>query len=308
MHSSPQPTATGRQIVAVAVLYRESILESASVASLLHILRDHPDWREQFSLVLYDNSPEPQPLPAELPVTPMYIHDGTNGGLAPAYQFALDQAIAAGIPWLLLLDQDTALTEEFLAEGLQRISELQTSTEIGGVVPKLVAKGIIYSPESDFLYRLRRQFRGEQHSVELASLGVQPRPLNAYNSGALLRVRALQAIGGFPRDFWLDFLDHAVFWEMQQHGFRLFVMQTALEQSLSHLDLDKVPHWRHRSVLTAETRFVRRYGRRKERFWFRIHLLRYCAQSFLRRRNRRLWKELLLQAIVLRIPSVRLGD
>jgi GT2 family glycosyltransferase len=308
MHSSPQSPATVQDIVAVAVLYKQSILESASIASLLRILDEHPDWRQMFSLVLYDNSPEPQPLPADLSVTPVYIHNGSNGGLAPAYQHALDRAAAAGAPWLLLLDQDTTLTEAFVAECLQLSAELQPSPEIGGVVPKLVANGIIRSPESDFLYRLRRQFRGERHPVEPAAFGVQPRLLNAYNSGALLRVHALETIGGFPKDYWLDFLDHAVFQEMQQHGFRLFVMQTSLEQSLSHLDLDKVPHWRHRSVLTAQTRFVLRYGGPGDRFWFRIYLLRYCLQSFLKRRNRHLWKELLLQAILLRIPSVRLGE
>jgi GT2 family glycosyltransferase len=308
MHSSPQSAATAPNIVAVAVLYKQSILESASVASLLRILGEHRDWCDQFSLMLYDNSPQPQPMLADLPVKPTYIHDGSNGGLAPAYQYALDQADAAGASWLLLLDQDTRLTEEYIAECLQLSAELQPSSEIGGIVPKLVANGIIYSPESDFLYRLRRQFRGERHPVEPTAFGVQARLLNAYNSGALLRVRAVETIGGFPKDYWLDYLDHAVFREIQQHGFQIFVMRTALEQSLSHLDLDKVPHWRHRSVLTAQTRFVRRYGRWGDRVWFRIYLLRYCLQSFVRRTNRRLWKELLLQAILLRIPSVQLGE
>jgi GT2 family glycosyltransferase len=308
MHSSPPIPATAAQIVAVAVLYKQSIFESASVASLLRILDGHADWRQQFSLVLYDNSPEPQALPADLPLTPTYIHDGGNGGLAPAYQYALDQATAVGASWLLLLDQDTRLTEEFVAECLQRFADLDGSPEIGGIVPKLVANGIIYSPESDFLYRLRRQFRKERHPVEAMAVGVQPKPLSAYNSGALLRVDALQKIGGFPKAFWLDYLDHAVFQEMQHHGFRLFVMEAVLEQNLSHLDLDSVPHWRHRNVLTAQTQFVRRYGNWKDRIWFRIYLLRTALFLFVTRRNRWLWKEMLLQAVVLRIPSVQLGE
>lgn len=307
MRSSPEVLDT-IHIVAVAVLYKQSIQKSASVGSLLRILAAHPDWQKHVSLILYDNSAEPQPVPADLPIKPAYIHDAGNGGLAPAYQYALDQAAATGARWLLLLDQDTTLTEDFIAECLRRCAELQDSSDIGGIVPKLMAQGIIYSPESDFLHRIRRQFRSERHPVEPTALGLQAKPLSAYNSGALLRVHALQVIGGFPKDFWLDYLDHAVFQEMQRHDFQLFVMEATLEQNLSHLDLDSVPHWRHRNVLTAQTRFVRRYGRWSDRIWFRIYLLRTCLFLFVTRRNRRLWKEMLLQAIVLRLPSVRLGE
>jgi GT2 family glycosyltransferase len=300
---SPRPT-----IVAVAVLYRRSILDSESVSSLFRILADHPQWRPSISLVLYDNSPEPQTLPEDLPLTPVYVHNAANGGLAPAYNYALAQAVGTGAPWLMLLDQDTTLTAAYLEETFSRIQELQHQSTIAAIVPRLVAKGNVYSPESDFLYRMRMQFRSVEHPVRADDLGVQGRPMTAYNSGAVLRVTALQAIGGFSADFWLDYLDHATFQELHRKGFRLFVMRSALEQQLSHYDVDDVPHWRHRNVLTAQTRFITRYGGWRERFFFRIHLLRTCLFLFVKCSNRSVWKEMLLQAIALRIPSVRLGE
>jgi hypothetical protein len=48
--------------------------------------------------VLYDNSPGPQAVPAGLPLEPLYVHDGGNGGLAPAYRFALERARRSGHP------------------------------------------------------------------------------------------------------------------------------------------------------------------------------------------------------------------
>jgi GT2 family glycosyltransferase len=302
-----EPLGTSVRILAIVVLYRHSIKQSASVTSLMGILTERPEWRERFCLIFYDNSPEPQGVPEDLPVQPIYVHDRNNGGLAPAYQHALDMAVKHGIPWLLLLDQDTTLTPEFLAEALTRSLALESQTEIGGMAPKLVSGGAVYSPESEYLYQLRRQFRRQKHRVTIDALGVQTRPMNAYNSGAVLRVAALQAIGGFPQDFWLDYLDHAVFQELQHHGYQLFVMKSVLEHDLSHLDPDAVPLWRRRSVLTAQTRYVRRYGGWRERMWFRVSLLRGAGRAFTESRHRVLWKEILLQIIVLRVPSIRLG-
>jgi GT2 family glycosyltransferase len=294
-------------IVAVAVLYRRSIRESESVSSLLRILSDHPEWQSAFSLLLYDNSPEPQTVPPDLPLTPMYLHDPSNGGLAPAYNYALGRALASGAPWLLLLDQDTTLTVDYLTEALARIRELHGDPRIGAIAPKLTAAGNIYSPESDFLYRMRMQFRSIAHPVALTDVGVQARPMSAYNSGTLVRVSALEAAGGFPTDFWLDYLDHATFQELDRRGYRIFVMQSTLHQKLSHSDINDVPHWRHHSVLTAQTRFLHRYGNWRERIFFRIYLLRTCFFLFINCKDRRVWKEMFLQAFVLRIPSVRLG-
>lgn len=304
---TPSRALASPEIVAVAVLYQRSLAESESVSSLLRILETQPALVARFSLIVYDNSPEAQLLPQELPLQVDYVHNGANGGLAPAYNYALQHALAIGAPWLLLLDQDTTLTANYLTELFERMDALGSSFAIGAIVPKLTASGGVYSPESSFLYRMRMQLRKKKHSVELGAVGVQGRPMSAYNSGALVRTNALQQVGGFPADFWLDYLDHAVFEELERKGYRIFVMQAALEQKLSHLDINDVPHWRHRNVLTAQTRYIRRYGGWIERTMFRLYLLRNSHFLWRRCINRDVWKEMLLQALLLRIPSIRIG-
>jgi hypothetical protein len=44
-----------------------------------------------------------------------------------------------------------------------------------------------------------------------------------YNSGALLRVKALQEMNGFPEEFLLDYLDHATFRILQNKGGRISI-------------------------------------------------------------------------------------
>jgi GT2 family glycosyltransferase len=214
------------------------------------------------------------------------------------------------------------VTGEYVAEAFERIAADEGAGgatggasigdriggRIGAFVPKLRAHGRVYSPESSYLYQLRRQFRRQRHQLAVDAVGIQPRALNAYNSGALLRAEAMRAVGGFPAEFWLDFLDHAVFEELDRGGYRVFVMRAVLEHDLSHADPAAVPLWRRRNVLTAQTRFVLRYGGWRERAWFRVSLLRGAGRAFRESPHRVLWKEILLQALLLRLPSVRLGS
>ena len=89
--------------------------------ALLQTLREEPRLSQKFSLLLYDNSPEPQtPLPSSLPVT--YEHDASNRGLAYAYNYALKRAAELQIEWLLLLDQDTGVTREYLMEAAELVA------------------------------------------------------------------------------------------------------------------------------------------------------------------------------------------
>jgi GT2 family glycosyltransferase len=269
-------------ITAVAVLYKRSIPESEAVASLCRILTERPQWQSRFALILYDNSPEPQPVPAGLPVPITYVHDAANGGLGAAYNYALDAAARAGTPWLLLLDQDTHLTHEYLQELLDLLSAAAADQRIAAFVPKLMGVTGLRSPSLDFLDALRRQITLPRWRRPLiapeSAYGAQPLRLTAFNSGAALRTSAVQAIGGFPRAYWLDFLDMAVFHDLYQQGGYLFVMRSVLEHSLSVEDSEFHTQpgslARHRNILRAMILYVRSRGSRWERLLHRAWLIR----------------------------------
>jgi GT2 family glycosyltransferase len=283
-------------LTAVIVLYGQSPGQSAALSSLLEAAAGRPDAAERISLIVYDNSPEPHELSASMSFEAHYIHDAENAGLARAYNAALARAQAQGSTWLLLLDQDTRLSSEYLTELLSVSDALASSAKVAAIAPKLWAGTRLYSPESPFLWQIRRQFSDQHHAVDETVSGMAAEPLTAYNSGAALRVTALEEIGGFPEDFWLDFLDHAVFQQLRLRGYDLWVMRTVLEQNLSHMDLDTVPMWRHWSVLAAETRFVLKFGNVADRLYFRWWLLK-TSRSFRRScSDKRIWRMRAAQA------------
>jgi glycosyltransferase involved in cell wall biosynthesis len=247
-----------------------------------------------------------------------YVHDPSNSGLCTAFNYALGNASADGSEWLLLLDHDTTLTRDYIVALVDAVDlsqgwpqdkshalqhdPIETSSTrgnaIGAFVPLLEFEGRIYSPEETFFYHMRHQFRHiRYYRCSPDTAGLQTRPLNAYNSGAALRVSALLEIGGFPKEFPLDYLDFAVFHLLHARGYKLYVIGEQLHQELSHGDLNDVSFDRHTSVMLAQTRFVARYGTMLDRLLFRLWLARMSRRYKESCRDPRVWKNMLRQSI-----------
>jgi GT2 family glycosyltransferase len=302
MRANPDPHPTS-SILAVVVLYNCELSRSHSLSSLLELLKANPELATGFSLVVYDNSPQAQSPVSVADFPTHYVHDPANGGLASAYNFALARAESEEREWLLLLDQDTTLTREFLFELMETSTSLRATPEAAAIVPKLVVEGGIHSPATEFIQQMRRQFQPPKQPIASDAVGIMQQPLCAYNSGSTIRVSALRSIGGFPQEFWLDYLDHAVYHALYVRGFRIYVMRAKLTHEASYSDPDNVPFWRLHNVLMAQTLYVKRSGNFFDRLLYRIWLLRYIKNFRQSSKGRRIWRETVLQAFLLRVPK-----
>jgi GT2 family glycosyltransferase len=299
------PSNSGRPIVVVIVLYRCAPHESQSLCALLHAFKADPHLANIFSLIVYDNSPERHDFRPIVDFPVLYMHDPSNAGLATAFNFALAYAENQLSEWLLLLDQDTSPTAAFFSELVECTNKLRTVTEVSSIVPKLLVAGRIHSPEAHFIDQLRHQYRRSGHSVNRDIVGPQHGRLSAFNSGASFRVSALRAVGGFPREFWLDYLDHAVFHALSSRGSQMYVMRTEIEHEISQSNLSNVPVWRQRNFLWAQTLFVKQTGNFFDRLLYRIWVLRYSRTLWINHPDKRLWKEALRQAFLLETRTGR---
>jgi GT2 family glycosyltransferase len=300
---APTIADTPVSILAVAVLYECAVAQSHSLASLFQIVGDHPELARHFSLVVYDNSPQAQSVAQSANFPVHYFHDPSNGGLAPAYNYALARAEAEGHGWLLLLDQDTSLTSEFLLELLAAARSVDATPSVAMIVAKLRVEGVIHSPTIPFFTQMRHQFRQDTPPMAESVVGIFPRRLCSYNSGSTLRVSALRSIGGFPMAFWLDFLDHAIYHALFDRGFQAYVLRAALAHDASYSDLNSLPYWRMHSVLAAQTLYVKQNGDFFERFLYRIWLLRRSRNFRKSCKDARIWKEALRQALLMTVPA-----
>jgi GT2 family glycosyltransferase len=292
---------SGSRILAVTALYKQAPAESNALCSFLRILKDSPQMTGHFSLLAYDNSPQSQEVSTGVPMD--YVHDPANGGLAAAYNYALAQAERGGCEWLLLLDQDTTLTDEFLTELVACANAMRPDKQVAAIVPKLMVRGAILSPAPHFIDYIRHQFARRTQTFRQEDVGVQPRRLSAYNSGSTLRVSVLRSIGGFPKEFWLDYLDHAVFHALSASGYSVYVLRAVLEHQLAESDLNARPIWRFRNALKAQALFVKRAGKPGDQLLYRLWLLRSIRRLRADCDDKRIWKETALEALRLRTPD-----
>lgn len=245
-------------IQVVLVLYKLQLAESPAWQSLQSIAATL-DPRQLVSLLVYDNSPEPQPpLPSMIPTR--YVSDVTNSGLARAYNTALELADEHRSSWLLVLDQDTVLTAEYWAELTKVLPDLPQ--QVAAVVPRLLERRFVHSPTH--LPRLK-------HVPVTSPSGLLPTPVTAFNSGVLFRVAALTAGGGFDARFPLEFSDHAIFHRLQAEGGRVWLMEACLEHRLStyQLGMDAKVE-RYLTMLRAERNFYHEYGTTLDRLFYRM--------------------------------------
>jgi glycosyltransferase involved in cell wall biosynthesis len=255
------------QIVAVIVLYRMSPEESPSFCSMQKCLAASEELRDAIDLMLWDNTPGKRTPPVNF--AGHFVHDGSNPGLAAAYNAALLHAMEYGAPWLMLLDQDTVITESFLREALS-VSRISNGSAL---IPHLTWKDRVISP---FLPSLLAPPSPLADSVR----GAWHQPLQAFNSGAVFFVEELKRVGGFDNDFPIDYLDHATFSRLYAMGGHAHVLDARIEHALVSQTpgaLNDEGLKRERDILAGERRFFLKYGTFRERQLFPLRLLRRAA-------------------------------
>ena len=270
----------------VVVLYRADTaatpaeLSPVTLRCLTKLCAEQPQLLAGCRVLLWDNSP--LPLPASIPGCPCaYRHAASEGlpndGVSGAYNAALAECMNEGIPWLLLLDQDTELTAEYLA-GMSRYRDVVTTDDrIAAIAPLLFEKELQLSPQRVLRYRFCPAAPEPARVLENTSF--------AANSGVLMRTAALQAIGGYSVDFWLDHSDIELFHRLYQAGKRIYLAaDVRLQHSMTMLDYDgRMSAERYGNFLAAEQAFFDLYRDRRQNA---VQLLRLAVRTVRQRRYR----------------------
>ncbi|WP_071393484.1 glycosyltransferase [Bacillus tuaregi] len=265
------------KVTVVVVFYKQAVEQSKTFSSLKKALLDRRDSLEDLNIILYDNSPEKQEFAAEkYPGQIEYVHDHRNLGIATAYNYAWQMAQQNGSDWLLLFDHDTKVTEEYIE---QMLTDHRASEEVVAVVPKITTNGIMVSPVYSHSLRPLQSERPLE--------GDQEKPVMAINSGAMLKVSFLNEIGGFNKEFPLDYLDHWLFHEIYARGKKIRLLRVTLEHELSVMDYSTVSLNRYKSILDSEMKFYREY-KTDLHSSYRKQLVKRLAKQLLVVKNKRI--------------------
>jgi len=242
-------SASRLTVTAVIVLYRIAPLQSPAFRSVMAARAELGAAIGEVRVLVWDNSPSPgsgQDLPEDV----AYFTDESNSGLATAYNRAREWAALHGSEWLLTLDQDTAVPADFFRKMAAAARASTRYAGIGAIVPQIAAGGKQLSPNWFQLGAIPRWWR-------TGYTGVPSEAVFAFNSGAMLRVWALEQAGGYDPRFWLDDSDAMIFSKLHEYGKRVYVagdIQVEHEFSMKDMQRRMSPQ-RYENALFAEAAF-----------------------------------------------------
>ena len=268
-------------ICAILIVYNRKAEETKTVISLLRNHAKNPAAFRDFSLVICDNSPEARkPDLSAIPFESEYVHSVENKGLAGAYNYALRKAAGTGRGWLLLLDQDSDLPEDFIADLSRELPLAEKDPAVSAVVPKMRYKDEYFSPSKDL-------FGGTARPIDMKQHGVCDFKVYAIGSACAVRVDFLQSIGGFNEFYWLDFLDRWLFAVIGARGGKVYVTDSVVDHELSILNYDKfMTEKRYANILKYETVFMKEFKSRTEQYVYYLRLVKRVIYLFFTAENK----------------------
>ncbi|HEY6142134.1 MAG TPA: hypothetical protein VIV55_01720 [Flavobacterium sp.] len=186
------------KIIAVIVLYKSNLEESLSFTSLLKTIREKD---HKITLLVYNNSPDYWSYAGEVfdGISIINVNDSLNSGVSKAYNVAFTYAEKLDKSHVLLLDQDTKISDSFF---LDFLSSYETSKNInlGFYCPMIMNKQGLISPANFFLFTTRKISDLNEGTYPLKGLAI-------INSGLIISTKLFQLVGGYNEKIKLDFSD-----------------------------------------------------------------------------------------------------
>lgn len=216
-----------KKTMAVVVLYNEKINDSQTLISLDRGL----DEGEQLDLIIYDNSKAFQEVKNSTfkKFNIKYFHNPKNPGVSLAYNYGAKQAKRLNKQWLLILDQDTMFSTDFLKKMKEAIVN---NNEIKLFSPILkLSNDVILSPCS-FKY-----FHGRH--LNKVPLGKNALSNNQpVNSGIIVSLDIFMKAGGYNDKVTLDYSDHQFIERFKKIEKNYFVINSVGQQNFSGSEMD----------------------------------------------------------------------
>ena len=303
------------RMLAVIVLYKMQPNASAAFRTLQAATSSLQSGQAEIKILLYDNTPGGQAA-GVLPDGVQYKANPKNDGLAKAYNYALGMAQENAFDWLLTLDQDTTLPNDFLCKLCDAAMSVAQMHDVAGIVPSIKSNGRVVSP-----FTLMKYWTFMRHFPD-GFIGIPSKDVYAANSASTIKVSALKAIGGYDPRFPLDLVDFDVNYRLHRQNLRFLVagnIHVGLELSTDDLKRRSSPG-RYEDYLRAEEGFCDEYlgtmvsivvvlklfYRMGYKLWrsggsfpyFKVGLRFLCRRLFYSRKRRiELWKQSIRQRL-----------
>ncbi|MBN2787142.1 MAG: hypothetical protein JXQ69_02355 [Paludibacteraceae bacterium] len=231
-----------------------------------------------YSVILYNNSPD-----IFIPLSPEYelFSPKENKLLSNAYNDALESAKKKDAEYLLLIDQDTSLSKDYF-NALGNVLRKGLGNNIAGVLPQIIS----LDEKRKISPRSYCNYIGPFWFLTPIRKGITFRCLATINSLALLRISAIDEIGGFPVEYPLDGLDTSYFYRFYKKGFGFYVLGIQIKHNLSILNYKlNMNKDRYKSIILSEKKISKEIGFLSIFFFKARLILRFFKQLFVKEKR-----------------------
>lgn len=164
-------------------------------------------------------------------------------GTRVAYQYVLETMEDY---WLMLLDDDTELTEGYIQKVLNELG----NPEINAFCPLIFDGEVQISPtQSETIKNLNFPQKS----------GVYIENITGISSGLVLSKKFMLEIKEFSKEFPLDYLDHWIFWQLRNQTKKIKVIDEKIQHHLSVQHLKELSKERFITIFTSEYHYYQHY-------------------------------------------------
>ena len=201
-------------LYALVVIYNKSCDESQSLVSLRSI-------SEQISVIVFDNSTMSNANKEwcnERGYT--YYSESKNIGLSKAYNIVLSKLKKSDHDYIMILDDDTYLPENYFHEVFRKIQNPQYQL----LLPIVMSGELMMSP-CKMVLGCKPSGLHNKNEIDISKI-------SAINSGMVVRLDVYKRIS-YDENMFLDCVDHDFMNQVRQQGLKICIMESEIQQNYS---------------------------------------------------------------------------
>jgi rhamnosyltransferase len=149
----------------------------------------------------------------------VYKHNNSNLGLPRCYNYAIEFAKNRNMKFLLLLDQDSNLSENAVDELLSSYYQLSKKFKVGAVC-SLNKEKVEYSSDTYLWDFYERKGLYNENGVREVILAI--------NSGFMAPISVYEDVGNYDEKYFLDCVDQEMCLRIISRGFKIFIVEDAI--------------------------------------------------------------------------------
>ncbi len=249
-------------IHAIVVIYNKKCEDSVTIKTLLK-------YKKKINIYIFDNSTIPNNNMEFCKNELIYYFTlNKNVGLPAAYNYVIGKINKNDKDYVLILDDDTILNDNYFAE----LFSLTSDNEYDVILPVVKSNHQIISPSNiQFGCRVKR----------VSSVNkIRKDKVTAINSGMAIKVKIYDFIK-YDEAMFLDYVDHMFMKKIREGSFSVFIMNSIILQNFSRNEKQKIEAVKFRYNLFKKDYKYYCYNCNKKLFFY-LSLLKYKLIVFLK--------------------------